>query len=213
VVTTTGDPSDNLCGGEVIIDHSGYEVDLATFLRVLEGRYPVGTPPSRRFDTDEHSDVLLYMTGHGGEGFFKFQDVEFLYAEVLAMALRRMRLQRRYGRLLLLLDTCHAESMCTAIDADDVVCVAASTSAEDSVSHHRDSALGIDVIDTFTYEMLLGTRSLCSGPAADVSVHRFFFGSVPGKQRLSRPAFRSAVNKPAAIFDWRMSDFVCERTV
>jgi glycosylphosphatidylinositol transamidase (GPIT) subunit GPI8 len=40
------------------------------------GRYAPDTPHSKRLLTDANSNILIYMTGHGGDEFLKFQDSE-----------------------------------------------------------------------------------------------------------------------------------------
>jgi len=46
--------------------------------------------------TDEGSNVLVYLTGHGGDGFLKFQDSEEITSQELADALEQMWEKRRY---------------------------------------------------------------------------------------------------------------------
>ena len=58
------------------VDYRGYEVTVENFVRLLTGRLPADTPRSKRLLTDSGSNVLIYMTGHGGDGFLKFQDSE-----------------------------------------------------------------------------------------------------------------------------------------
>ena len=49
---------------------------MENFIRLLTGRVPEHTPRSKRLLTDAGSNILIYMTGHGGDGFLKFQDSE-----------------------------------------------------------------------------------------------------------------------------------------
>ena len=58
------------------VDYRGYEVTVENFVRLLTGRLPESTPRSKRLLTDSGSNILIYMTGHGGDGFLKFQDSE-----------------------------------------------------------------------------------------------------------------------------------------
>uniref|UniRef100_F6S8C9 GPI-anchor transamidase n=2 Tax=Ciona intestinalis TaxID=7719 RepID=F6S8C9_CIOIN len=58
-------------GNDVEVDYRGYEVTVENFIRVLTGRLPPDTPRSKRLNTDDRSNVLVYMTGHGGEDFLK----------------------------------------------------------------------------------------------------------------------------------------------
>lgn len=63
----------DLYGDDIEIDYRGYEVNVENFVRVLTGRHKEGTPPSKRLLTTAGSNVLIYMTGHGGDEFLKFQ--------------------------------------------------------------------------------------------------------------------------------------------
>ena len=64
----------DLYGADVEIDYRGYEVTPENVLRVLYGEHPPSTPESKRLRSDAGSNVLFYLTGHGGDEFLKFQD-------------------------------------------------------------------------------------------------------------------------------------------
>lgn len=78
------------------VDYRGYEVTVENFLRVLTGRHENAVPRSKRLLSDEGSHILLYMTGHGGDEFLKFQDAEELQSHDLADAVKQMKEKRRY---------------------------------------------------------------------------------------------------------------------
>lgn len=77
------------------VDYRGYEVTVENFLRLLTGRHEAAVPRSKRLLSDEGSHVLLYMTGHGGDEFLKFQDSEELQSHDLADAVKQMKEKRR----------------------------------------------------------------------------------------------------------------------
>jgi phosphatidylinositol glycan class K len=64
-------------------------------LRVLTGRHETAVPRSKRLLSDEGSHILLYMTGHGGDEFLKFQDSEELQSHDLADAVKQMKEKHR----------------------------------------------------------------------------------------------------------------------
>ena len=64
-------------------------------MRLLTGHFPPGTPRSKQLRTDEESNVLVYLTGHGGDGFLKFQDSEEVTRQELADAVEQMWQKRR----------------------------------------------------------------------------------------------------------------------
>lgn len=55
------------------VDYRGYEVTGENFIRVMTGRLNPSTPRSKRLLTDDGSNILVYLVGHGGNGFLKFQ--------------------------------------------------------------------------------------------------------------------------------------------
>ncbi|CAH8504291.1 unnamed protein product [Schistosoma haematobium] len=124
----------NLYGEEIEIDYRGYEVTVENFIRVLTGRLPPSTPTSKRLNTDEHSNILIYMTGHGGDGFLKFQDDHELSNSELADAIEQMWQKRRYHELLFIVDTCQAESMGKLFYSPNVVAIGSSAIGEESLS-------------------------------------------------------------------------------
>jgi phosphatidylinositol glycan class K len=54
------------------------------------------SPRSKRLNTDEHSNIFIYMTGHGGDEFLKFQDSEEISAFDVADAFEQMWAKKRY---------------------------------------------------------------------------------------------------------------------
>jgi GPI-anchor transamidase subunit K len=97
-----------------------------------------GTPSSKLLRTDASSNVLLYMSGHGGDGFLKFQDAEEICSQDIADAFADMHLKKRYNELLLVVDTCQAGSLFNAISAPNVLCLGSSALGENSYAHHVD---------------------------------------------------------------------------
>uniref|UniRef100_A0A7C9D7P1 GPI-anchor transamidase n=1 Tax=Opuntia streptacantha TaxID=393608 RepID=A0A7C9D7P1_OPUST len=118
----------NLYGDNVEVDYRGYEVTVENFLRVLTGRHENAVPRSKRLLSDEGSHILLYMTGHGGDEFLKFQDSEELQSHDLADAVKQMKEKRRFKELLIMVDTCQAATLFNQV--------------------------GVSVVDRFTYYTL-----------------------------------------------------------
>ena len=52
-------------------------------------------PRSKRLLTDDRSNIFVYMTGHGGDEFLKFQDSEEISAFDLADAFEQMWQKKR----------------------------------------------------------------------------------------------------------------------
>lgn len=144
----------NVYGDEVEVDYRGYEVTVENFVRLLTGRLPSGTPRSKQLLTDEGSNILVYLTGHGGDGFLKFQDSEEITSQELADAVEQMWEKRRYNEIFFMIDTCQAASMFEKFYSPNVLAVASSLVGEDSLSHHVDPAIGVYIIDRYTYYAL-----------------------------------------------------------
>ncbi|KAK4336657.1 hypothetical protein RND71_044218 [Anisodus tanguticus] len=119
----------NLYGDDIEVDYRGYDVTVHNFIRLLTGRVENSTPKSKQLLTDE---------GHGGNGFLKFQDSEELTNIELAEAIDQMYQKRRYNEILLITETCQAESMNEKLYSPNVVGIASSKIGEDSLSHHGD---------------------------------------------------------------------------
>ncbi|WFC97763.1 glycosylphosphatidylinositol anchor biosynthesis [Malassezia yamatoensis] len=159
----------DLYGDDVQVDYRGYEVTVPNFLRLLTGRVPAHIPRSKRLNTDERSNIFLYMTGHGGDGFLKFQDSEEVSAMDLgkiheltkADAIEQMWEKRRYHELFLMVDTCQASSMAQRIYSPNVIASGSSLIGQNSYSvsynltqYNVDSDVGVPLIDRYTRAVL-----------------------------------------------------------
>ncbi|KAJ8759445.1 hypothetical protein K2173_006981 [Erythroxylum novogranatense] len=144
----------NLYGDNVEVDYRGYEVTVENFLRVLTGRHAFSVPRSKRLLSDEGSHILLYMTGHGGDEFLKFQDSEELQSHDLADAVKQMKEKRRFKELLIMVDTCQAATLFNQLHSPGVLAIGSSMKGENSYSHHLDSDVGVSVVDRFTFYTL-----------------------------------------------------------
>ncbi|OQV15853.1 GPI-anchor transamidase [Hypsibius exemplaris] len=141
-------------GDDVEVDYRGYEVTVENFIRLLTGRLPPGTPRSKQLLPDDGSNIFIYMTGHGGDGFLKFQDNEEITDVELADAFQQMWEKKRYNQILFMIDTCQAASMYKKHYSPNIVSIASSQVGQDSYSHHHDTSIGVYVIDRYTYYAL-----------------------------------------------------------
>ena len=101
------------------------------------------TPLSKRLITDKDTNLLIYLTGspksydgigHGGDGFLKFQDAHEITAKELADVISHMYVHRRFKSILLIIDTCQAQSMAHFISAPEVISITSSKVGESSYS-------------------------------------------------------------------------------
>ncbi|KAF1643900.1 GPI-anchor transamidase, partial [Eudyptes chrysocome] len=154
----------NVYGDDVEVDYRSYEVTVENFLRVLTGRIPPSTPRSKRLLSDDRSNILIYMTGHGGNGFLKFQDSEEITNVELADAFEQMWQKRRYNELLFIIDTCQGASMYERFYSPNIMALASSQVGEDSLSVSRFLLLmneGQDMIVRLGFQFQVCPKSLC----------------------------------------------------
>ncbi|KAJ4462278.1 putative GPI-anchor transamidase [Paratrimastix pyriformis] len=144
----------NLYGDSIEVDYRGSEVTIENFLRVLTGRHQGWVPRSKRLLSDPQSNILLYMTGHGGNEFLKFQDQVEITSQDIADAIQVMKDQRRFHRLLFLADTCQAATLANRLYTSGVAAIGSAKLGENSYSHHNDPQVGVAVIDRFTQATL-----------------------------------------------------------
>ncbi|CAK9786821.1 unnamed protein product [Cutaneotrichosporon oleaginosum] len=144
----------DLYGDSVEVDYSGYEVTVENFLRTLTGRLNPNVAPNKRLLSDASSNVLIYLTGHGGNEFLKFQDNEELSAFDVADAVEQMWEKRRYNRLLFMIDTCQANTMYSQFYSPNIIATGSSALGENSLSHDNDYDVGVAIIDSYTHFVL-----------------------------------------------------------
>ncbi|OLQ10019.1 GPI-anchor transamidase [Symbiodinium microadriaticum] len=132
----------NLYGEDVEVDYRGDEVSVENFLRLLTG------------------NIFIFITGHSGEEFIKFQDWEELTSNDIADAFKQMQ-QRRYKQIFWVSDTCQAATLQNqpfyspgilaygssgkkaSVEFLPSDIFGLSDSRENSYSHHIDHELGV----------------------------------------------------------------------
>lgn len=159
-VYSNADRKLDLYGDGIEVDYRGDEVSVENFIRLLTGRVLEGTPRSKRLMTDERSNIFVYMTGHGGEEFLKFQDSEEISAFDLADAFQTMWAKGRYNELLFMIDTCQANTILTKFYSPNIFATGSSNKGENSYSHHADQDIGVAVVDRFSHFVLSHLESV-----------------------------------------------------
>ncbi|RUP08229.1 peptidase C13 family-domain-containing protein [Jimgerdemannia flammicorona] len=119
------------------------------------GRVSPDTPRSKRLLTDDRSNIFIYMTGHGGNEFLKFQDAEEISAYDLADAFEQMwekRSQHYVQPDILAQYPFHGEQSAGGEFLFEVVLSRLlSLSITFAPQHHTDFDIGVAVIDSYTY--------------------------------------------------------------
>ncbi|KAM7200800.1 peptidase C13 family domain containing protein [Rhypophila sp. PSN 637] len=150
-VYSNADRAVDLYGDNIEVDYRGYEVTVENFIRLLTDRVGDEMPRSKRLLTDDRSNILVYMTGHGGAEFLKFQDAEEIGAFDLADAFEQMWEKKRYHEILFMIDTCQANTMYSKLYSPNIIATGSSELDQSSYSHHADNDVGVAVIDRYTY--------------------------------------------------------------
>ncbi|MCJ1356985.1 MAG: glycosylphosphatidylinositol anchor biosynthesis [Icmadophila ericetorum] len=164
-VYNNADRALDLYGSNIEVDYRGYEVTVENFIRLLTDRLGEDVPRGKRLGSDAGSNVLVYMTGHGGKEFLKFQDSEEIGSWDLADAFEQMWEKRRYKEMLFMIDTCQANTMFERFYSPNIIATGSSAVDQSSYSHHADNDVGVAVIDRYTYYNLdfLETRVEAGG--------------------------------------------------
>ncbi|KWU46086.1 hypothetical protein RHOSPDRAFT_7127, partial [Rhodotorula sp. JG-1b] len=154
-VYSNADRKTDLYGDRIEVDYKGDEVTVETFLRLLSGRLPDSTPASKRLMTDARSNIFVYMTGHGGDEFLKFQDNEEISAFDIADAFAGIHSAVcRYNEILFMIDTCQANTLYSKFYSPNILATGSSEKDENSYSHHADNDVGVAVTDRYTHHLL-----------------------------------------------------------
>ena len=160
--------------GGIEVDYRGNEVTVESFIRLLTDRWPASHPTSKRLMTDDRSNILIYMTGHGGDSFLKFQDNEEISSFDLADAVEQMYEKQRYHEMLFMIDTCQANTMYTEFYSPGIVATGSSAKDQSSYSHHADQDVGVAVIDRWTYYNLEFLETRLNSTSSDVRLGELF---------------------------------------
>lgn len=126
-------------------------------LNILSGHHPY------LHELDIDTNIVVYICGHGGDGFIKILDREFLLKTDLTDSL--VLLSNKVNKLLIILDTCQAESILDFKKfKDNTSIIITSKRGEPSVSQISSSVIGCNVIDGFMsalYGKINHLKSLC----------------------------------------------------
>ncbi|KIK21312.1 hypothetical protein PISMIDRAFT_681546 [Pisolithus microcarpus 441] len=178
----------DLYGDNIEVDYRGYEVTVENFIRLLTGRVDPSVPRSKRLLTDDRSNIFVYMTGHGGNEFLKFQDNEEISAFDIADAFEQMWQKKRYNEILFMIDTCQANTMYSQFYSPNILATGSSEIGENSYSHENDNDIGVSVIDSYTHFVLEFMEGI--NKTSQVSMQDLFSSYDPVKIR-SHPGVRS----------------------
>jgi phosphatidylinositol glycan class K len=108
---------------------------------LITGRVESHVPRSKRLLTDDRSNVLVFLSGHGGNDFLKFSDTEELSSQDLADAFGQMHEKNRYNEILFIVDTCEASTLYSKFYSPNILSIGSSVKEQPSFSHHSDKQI------------------------------------------------------------------------
>ncbi|CAJ1953366.1 unnamed protein product [Cylindrotheca closterium] len=126
------------------IDFRGSDVNVQNFIDAM-----LGTSP-RSIQSNSNSSLLVYVTGHGGDQFFKFQDEEEITSQDIANLMDKLNAGKKFGKALLIADTCQAFTLFDKVETPNVLSLGTSLRGENAYAHHSDHVLGLSVIERWT---------------------------------------------------------------
>lgn len=129
---------------ETEIDFRGSDVNVQNFIDAV-----LGTSP-RSIHSNSNSSLLIYITGHGGDQFFKFQDEEEITSQDIANLMDKLEANEKFGKALLIADTCQAFTLFDKLKTPNVLSLGTSLRGENAYAHHSDHVLGLSVIERWT---------------------------------------------------------------
>ncbi|MCJ1280502.1 glycosylphosphatidylinositol anchor biosynthesis [Puttea exsequens] len=188
-VYNNADRALDLYGDNIEVDYRGYEVTVENFIRLLTDRLGEDVPRGKRLGSDAGSNVLVYMTGHGGNEFLKFQDSEEIGSWDLADAFEQMWEKKRYNEMLFMIDTCQANTLYKHFYSPNIIATGSSEIDQSSYSHHADNDVGVAVIDRWTYYNLEFLETQVNSPTSKLTMGDLF-DSYDETKIHSRPGVR-----------------------
>jgi len=131
------------------IDYRGSDVTVQMFMDAL-----LGEAPKSLKNLNIKSNLMIYVTGHGGDQFFKFQDEEELMAQDIANLMDKLYEQKKFGTALFIADTCQAFTLFDKVTTPNVMTLGTSLIDESAYAHHSDNDLGLAVIERWTHHFI-----------------------------------------------------------
>ncbi|KAI5191362.1 GPI-anchor transamidase subunit K [Nematocida sp. AWRm77] len=163
-------PFGQMCVGEEFlergVDYTPKRRGASYFevLNMVSGEDPV------LLGADKSTNLLVYVTGHGGDGFIKHCNREYFYTEDFTRALSRLQEVREVGQVLFISDTCQAASLVDVSQLPANVCVL-------STSKVGESSYSVDFNQTlrnFPIDMFVAHLRKAEGEGALQTSQKFF---------------------------------------
>lgn len=135
------------------IDYRGSDVTVQNFFDSL-----LGLGPKSLHNLNEESNLVIYLSGHGGNQFFKFQDEEEMMAQDIANLMDRLYEEKKIKRALFIADTCQAFTIFDKLTTPNVLALGTSLIDQNAYAHHSDRDLGLGSAERWTYKFIENYR-------------------------------------------------------
>ncbi|EGR28170.1 phosphatidylinositol glycan, putative [Ichthyophthirius multifiliis] len=139
------------------IDYKSADVSVKTLSNMLRGRYTKFTPRSKRLVTNKNTKILTFFTGHGGDGYLKMQDTDFVLDEQFDEILQESYIKNLYKEMLMINDSCSASTIFDKLTAPNIFGLGSSSFGQKSYSSGFDENLSVsksDQLSQITYYYL-----------------------------------------------------------
>ena len=92
------------------------------------------------------------MTGHGGDGYIKMQDTDYMLDEDLDLLLKESYHKKIYKEMLMFSDSCSASTLFYKLTAPNIFAIGSSSYDEYSYSYGRDSEFQMSKTDRLSFK-------------------------------------------------------------
>ncbi len=127
-------------------------VNVENLKNVLLGNKTADTPDV--LETNENSNIFIYIVNHGGPGYIPFSEGGELTAEEFREIIEEMYKNKKYRQMFILIEVCFGESMALDIETPGVVFLIGASKNEPSFGANYDSEINAWLADDFTYQFL-----------------------------------------------------------
>ncbi|CAD8064671.1 unnamed protein product [Paramecium sonneborni] len=131
-------------------DFKRNDVNIKYWIDVMRNKYNRYTPQSRRLTLSKEQKLLMFMNGHGGDGYTKMQDTTYLLDFEMEKITKEMEFLELYSEAFLISDSCGAITLFETVKAKNMILLGSSSLGEKAYSHGRCSLLQIPKTDKFS---------------------------------------------------------------
>lgn len=135
------------------IDYFSENVTTKTLENVLLGRKTTKTPTI--LETNETSNIFIYIVDHGGSGVIPFDNGGTLKDEKFGNIIESMYKNNRFRQMFIMIETCFSGSMADDINTPGVVILTSASETEPSFATNYDSRIGAWLADDCTYQVII----------------------------------------------------------